>query len=77
MYRTREGGGCEALAEAVMAKRKSRRQRRAARAVGILADLGRLPLPPRPEQVIAPKPKRKDRAAEKQRLRRLARDPEA
>ncbi|HEY8370710.1 MAG TPA: hypothetical protein VIM86_15495 [Thermodesulfobacteriota bacterium] len=59
-----------------MARRKSRRQRRAARAVGALANLGRLPLPPKPEQVITPKPKRKDRAIVKQRLRRLALDPE-
>ncbi|HEX7127694.1 MAG TPA: hypothetical protein VF406_18200 [Thermodesulfobacteriota bacterium] len=67
----------EPVVEVAMARRKSRRQRRAARAVGVLASLGRLPLPPRPEQVITPKPKRKDRAAEKQRLRRLARDPHA
>jgi hypothetical protein len=60
-----------------VAKRKSRRQRRATRPIGVLADLGRLPLPPKPQQVITPKPKRKDRAAEKRRLRRVARDPEA
>jgi hypothetical protein len=53
-----------------MAKRRSRRERKA-------HYVGRIPLPPKPEQVIVPKPKRSDRAAERQRLKRVSRDPEA
>jgi hypothetical protein len=55
-----------------MAKRRSRRPRR----TGTTAHLGRIPLPPKPEQVIVPKPKRSDRAGEKARLRRIATDPD-
>lgn len=42
---------------------------------GKVPDLGRIPIPPKPEQVITPKPKRSDRAAEKRRLRRVVREP--
>lgn len=61
-----------------MAKRRSRKERRAAKgAGGQVPYLGRIPLPPKAEQVITPKPKRSDRAAEKVRLRRVARAPES
>ncbi len=64
-----------------MAKRRSRKERRAAQGGagqgGQVPYLGRIPLPPRAEQVITPKPKRSDRAVEKRRLRRVTRDPES